>query len=155
MKTTPVKPAGAAAGGQGGEAAAGDAEEITAEQIAFGLADRRSAGWLLGEKLLLADGSALWVFDGKTLSPAAEGAYLPTVTIGRAPEGGGTAYEGLNLLNPSFTEQFLGTADAKRYQLSFAPLDDTAVTASCCSPTAAGRRSPRGRISRSTGRRGR
>lgn len=121
--------AGAAAGGQGGEETAGNAEEFIAEQIAFGLADRRSAGWLLGEKLLLADGSALWVFDGKTLSPAAEGAYLPTVTIGRAPEGGGTAYEGLNLLNPSFTEQFLGTADAKRYQLSFAPLDAAAVTA--------------------------
>ena len=55
----------------------------TAQQVADGLADERSASWLLGEYLVIADGSRLLLWDGRAAAPASEHAYVPTVT-GRA-----------------------------------------------------------------------
>ena len=101
----------------------------TAQQVAEGLADERSASWLLGEYLVIADGSRLLLWDGRAAAPASEHAYVPTVTIARAPSGGGQPYEELNLIGPAFRESFLGTATDTVYQLSFAQLDAAAVTA--------------------------
>lgn len=98
-------------------------------QIYGQMADARSRYWLYGEKVYVADGSHYLVFDGTTVAPVAASAKVPLVTIGKAPGQGGTRYEELNLLTPAFTEQFLGTAADKVYQLSFAPLDAAAVTA--------------------------
>ena len=39
----------------------------------------------------------------------------------------GTQYEELNLIQPKFTEQFLGTEEDTQYHLSFAGLDDAPV----------------------------
>ena len=100
-----------------------------AEKLADGLADARSASWLLADTLVIADGSRLLLYDGEGVKPAAEAAYVPTVTIARAPSGGGQEYEDLNLIGPAFRESFLGTAEDKSYQLSFAPLDEAAVRA--------------------------
>ena len=105
-----------------------------AQKLCDGLADARSASWLLGDTLVIADGRALLLFDGETVCPAAERAYIPTVTIARAPSGGGQAYEELNLIGPRFRESFLGTAGDKVYQLSFAPLDEEAVSAELLQP---------------------
>ena len=100
-----------------------------AAQAAEGLADRRSRSWLLGDKLAIADGHRLLLYDGETVKPASEGAYIPIVSISKAPGTGGQEYEDLNLIQPKFTEQFLGTATDKVYHLTFAPLDETAVEA--------------------------
>lgn len=51
-------------------------------------------------------------------------AYIPTVTISKDPEGGGTPYEDLNLLTSAFTETFLGKPSVKDYNLSFKDLDE-------------------------------
>ena len=56
-----------------------------AEKVASGLADERSASWLLGEYLVIADGKQLLLWDGEAAKPASEAAYVPTVTIARAP----------------------------------------------------------------------
>ncbi len=56
---------------------------------------------------------------------------MPILTISRQPSGGGTSYEGLNLLQPKFEGDFLVDADhkdAKVFQLSFGGLDEAAVT---------------------------
>ena len=71
-----------------------------------GMADERSKSWQLGGRLFILDGKALLVYDGETVRPAREAAYLPTVTIAKAPAGGGTDYEPLNLLQPGFCELF-------------------------------------------------
>lgn len=94
-----------------------------------GMADARSVGWQLGERLFILDGKAMLVYDGETVRPAREAAYLPTVCIGRAPAGGGTDYEPLNLLQPGFRELFAGTAADKTYCLTFSGLDETPVQA--------------------------
>lgn len=99
-----------------------------AEELAGGLADGRSRSWLLADQLVIADGGTLWIYDGERVKPASEGAYVPTLTIGKGPKAGGQEFEGINLIQPKFTEQFLGTAADKAYQLSLAPLDAAAVT---------------------------
>ena len=56
-------------------------------------------------------------------------AYIPTLTIGRAPTGGGTAYEQFNLGQPGFKDSFSGTGSATAYTMSLSGLDATLVTA--------------------------
>lgn len=98
------------------------------EKIYTGCADSRSNSWQYGDKLYLVDGKALLIYDGDKVAPASENAKIPIVTIGKAPSGGGKPLDDLNLLQPKFTEQFLGTETDKVYQLSFPGLDAAAVT---------------------------
>lgn len=98
------------------------------EKIYTGCADARSSSWQYGDKLYLVDGKALLIYDGDKVAPASENAKIPIVTIGKAPSGGGKPLDDLNLLQPKFTEQFLGTETDKVYQLSFPGLDAEAVT---------------------------
>ena len=58
------------------------------------------------------------------VEPVENDAYTPLVTISKDPEGGGEPYEDLNLLQPGFTEQFLGKPNEKDYCLSFDGLDE-------------------------------
>lgn len=100
------------------------------EELYDGCADHRSRSWEFDGKLAIADGKCLLIFDGETVKAASDGAKVPILTISRQPNGGGTAYEGLNLLSPRFEEDFLvdaDHADAKVFQLSFGGLDDAAV----------------------------
>ena len=105
---------------------AGDAlyDADTGELLYRGLADAPSSAWQLGDCLYIQDGAALLRFDGQEVLPAADCAYVPVLTIGKSPEGGGQSYEALNLIGPAFTELFGGTAGAVDYQLSLAPLDE-------------------------------
>ncbi|MCQ2439437.1 MAG: hypothetical protein MJ074_06720 [Oscillospiraceae bacterium] len=93
------------------------------------MADERSRSFVFDEKLYLLDGTKYRVYDGTTLKTVESNAYVPTVIISRNPDGGGTAYESLNLLGTGWTESFLGKADVKEYQLTAEGLDSTAVTA--------------------------
>lgn len=96
-----------------------------------GCADHRSKSWEFDKKLVIADGKELLIYDGDSVKPAREGAKIPILTISRSPNGGGTSYEGLNLLNPRFEEDFLvdsTMADVRTFQLSFGGLDSDPVT---------------------------
>lgn len=88
-----------------------------------GMNDAPSSAYQLGDKLAIIDGKKLLIWDGETVKPAQEAAYVPLLTIAKAPTGGGEDYEALNLLSPKFKEQFIGVKDAKAYQLSFGGLD--------------------------------
>ena len=100
--------------------------------IYTGCADHLSRSWEFDGKLAIADGKALLLYDGETVKPASEGAKVPILTISRQPSGGGTSYEGLNLLTPKWEEDFLVDSDhasEKVFQLSFGGLDAAAVSA--------------------------
>ena len=97
------------------------------EEIYSGMADARSSAWQFGDKLYILDGAGLTVFDGTAAGPVGDAARIPLFTIAKAPTGGGTQYENLNLIQPKFTEQFLGTEEDTQYHLSFAELDDAPV----------------------------
>lgn len=104
-----------------------DSADDSPVQIYSGMNNSRSVSWQFGDGLYIIDGKKLIVWDGKTVSPV-EG-KIPTLTIAKAPNGGGTDYEALNLIQPKFTETFLGTETDKSYHLSFSGLDSTKVTA--------------------------
>lgn len=89
----------------------------------------RSRSWQFDNKLYIVDGKKLLVWDGAEVKPASEYAKIPTVTIAKAPNGGGTNYEDLNLIQPGFTELFAGTEGDTAYHMTFGGLDDTTVKA--------------------------
>ena len=91
--------------------------------------DTRSKSWQIEDNLYIVDGKALLVYDGTKVKKASDDGYIPTLTIAKAPSGGGEQYEPLNLLQPGFTELFAGTATDKTFQLSFSGLDSTTVQA--------------------------
>jgi hypothetical protein len=92
-------------------------------------AEKVSKGWQFDEKMYIVDGKEMVVFDGETVVSVSSIAYIPTLTIGKDPSGGGTDYEALNLLQPGFTEMFLATEEATEYQMTFNGLDETTVQA--------------------------
>lgn len=91
------------------------------------MANVRSRSWEMQEKLYIIDGTNFLVFDGTAVASVETVAYIPTLTIAKAPSGGGTDFEPLNLLTAGFIETFLGTAGATAYHLTFGGLDATAV----------------------------
>lgn len=89
------------------------------------MADTFSRGWQFGNKLYISDGTGFYVYDGSTLKDVSTDAKIPTVTIAKAPTGGGTSYEPLNLLTNGFTELFAADGTHDTYQLSFTGLDSS------------------------------
>lgn len=110
----------------------------TENQLLYeGMAEHRSVSFQLNQKLVILDGSNIYIYDGQTVQPLSttlsngmsysEIAYVPTLTISKDPNGGGTDYEPLNLLQPAFIEQFVVTQDhatAKTFQMSFKNLNE-------------------------------
>ncbi len=107
------------------------------EVIYSDMNNERSMSWEFNKRLYIVDGKEMLVYyqtvSGDVIThhveSAAVNSYVPTVTISKDPSGGGTSYEDLNLLQPGFTEQFLGQAGVTQYTLSFDNLDATEVTA--------------------------
>ena len=102
--------------------------KTTPEEIYSGMNDAKSEAWQFGEKLYIADGKKLLQYDGSKVTAAADSAYIPTVTIAKAPNGGGKSYNALNLLQPKFKELFLADGTSREYHLSFSGLDSANVT---------------------------
>ena len=106
-------------------------------ELKTGLLDQPSSGVQMAGKLWLFDGGeALCYGDFGTeeeplflVRTIASMAYTPTTIIARAPTGGGTAFEAVNLLGNKRTNSFLGTADDKQYQLDADSLHTDPVTA--------------------------
>lgn len=98
-----------------------------------GANQHRSVSWQVNDMLMILDGEKLYKYtndDGLKL--ASEDAYIPLITIGKSPSGGGQAYEPLNLIQPGFMEQFTvdsSSATERVFQLSFSGLDATEVQA--------------------------
>ncbi len=98
-------------------------------ELADDMADNLSKGFVFEKKLYLLDGAVYRVYDGETVKPVSETAYVPTIIISRNPDGGGTSYEALNLIGTAWKESFLGKADVKEYQLTAVELGEEPVTA--------------------------
>lgn len=111
------------------DGAAGTLNRTAPKELYNAMADDRSESWEFGNKLYIADGKTLLIYDGETVKTAQSVARVPLITIAKAPAGGGTQYENLNLLQPKFEERFAGTESDTVYHLSFAGLDSTTVEA--------------------------
>jgi hypothetical protein len=92
-------------------------------------ADATTRFFTFGNYCYIMDGTNYLRYDGTTVTTVESAAYVPTLTIGRAPAGGGTPYENWNLIGTGFKDSFSGDGTTKTYQLSLTNLDATAVTA--------------------------
>lgn len=97
--------------------------------IYSGKADAPTRFFTFGNYCYMLDGTNYLRYDGTTVTTVESAAYVPTLTISRAPAGGGTPFENFNLLSPGFKDSFSGDATATAYQLSLTGLDATPVTA--------------------------
>ncbi len=99
------------------------------------MADGLSTAKQLGGKLWISDGAKLRVYgklgeadDAPDACKAVEDiAFVPQVSVGRAPNGGGETYHPVNLLSEKFTDSFNVPTGTKTLQLSFSALLATAV----------------------------
>lgn len=112
---------------EGGLVHAGNNLYHNGEVVYTGIKDSRSKSWQFEDKVIIADGMELLIWDGTTVEPVSKKATIPTLTIAKSPKGGGTAYEELNLLQPGFTELFAGTEEDTAYQMTFGELDNRAL----------------------------
>jgi len=115
----------------------GDPEETV---LYTGMAEHRSVSFEIGLKLVILDGSHMYIYDGTTFQLASANAYIPTLFISEEPTGGSSedVYEARNLIQPAWKESFYvrssggGSYDpqtVKTFQLSYGGLDATAVKA--------------------------
>lgn len=93
------------------------------------LANAKSSFVTFGNYCYILDGTNFVRTDGVTTVDVSTVAYVPTLTLGRAPTGGGTANENFNLLGAGFKDSFTQTGTATAFQLSLTSLDATLVTA--------------------------
>ena len=75
-------------------------------RLGSGLEPANSCAFVYENKLYLLDGRHYLCYDGVSLSPV-EG-VVPTTSIGRKPEGGGTKLDDVNLLSDYRINTFLG-----------------------------------------------
>lgn len=85
------------------------------------MADERSMGFQMSEKLWLLDGASFKVFgkfeDMYAVKDVTEIAYVPTTSIARGAASGGTSFENVNLLQPKRKNSFLAKKDETTFQL--------------------------------------
>lgn len=106
--------------------------DVDGTVIYTGMAEHRSVSFQLNQKLVILDGTKARIYDGTTVQPIEDMAYIPTLAISKDYTGGGEDYEPLNLLQPAFIEQFYVKEDqdsVKTFQMTFGGLDDTTVKA--------------------------
>lgn len=107
-------------------------EAVTEEQAIYSeMKNERSVSkqvagkmWILDGKKFLAYGKFDDTFQVKKVEDIA---FTPVILIAKAPTGGGTVLDPINLLSPTRTEKFYGTATDKIYRLSASSLDSATV----------------------------
>lgn len=96
-------------------------------EISGGMADAVAGSFQVDSKIYFVDGTNYKTYNGTSLTDATIGAYIPTVTLGRTPTGGGTPNEQWNLIGAGFKDSFSSNGSATVYTLSYSGLDATTV----------------------------
>lgn len=91
------------------------------EELCTGLKPARSQAFVYNNIWYFKDGLYYLEYDGQTLKEV-EG-FIPTTTIGKKPEGGGTQYQDVNMLSPYRTNTFLGDGASVNYYLDAQEID--------------------------------
>ena len=94
--------------------------------IMTGLANAKGIFFTFGINLYYLNGTNFVYWDGITVSASLIVPYIPTLTLGRSPAGGGgTLNEDFNLIGAGFKDSFSGTSAGTVYQMSIPSLDAT------------------------------
>ena len=92
-------------------------------ELFSGLNPVRGASFIYNNIWYFKDGINYLEYDGETIKQV-EG-YVPTTTIGRKPNGGGTPYEDVNMLSDERINSFLADGVSKDYYLDTLEIDST------------------------------
>lgn len=84
------------------------------------MAEHKSVFFVFNNILYIKDGSKYLQYDGTTVSEVV--GYIPTTTISKAPEGGGTIYEDVNLLTNIRKNSFVADSE-----MEYVKTEDTTV----------------------------
>jgi hypothetical protein len=103
-----------------------ESEPLTNTLIASIDSQTRPKSFNFTDDLYVLEAARYMVYNGTTYSLVV--GYIPTITIGTPPAGGGTAFESKNLIAAGFIQQYSGDGVSTDYQLQFTDLDATAVT---------------------------
>ena len=90
-------------------------------QLFTGLNPARSQSFIYDSIWYFKDGKNYLQYDGETMKEV-EG-YIPTTSIGRKPEGGGSTYEDVNMLTPYRINTFIGDGKTYEFYLDARDLD--------------------------------
>lgn len=88
-----------------------------------GLNPARSYAFVYNNIFYLKDGINYLEYDGETIKEVT--GYVPTTTIGRKPNGGGTQYEDVNMLSNERINSFLSDGVSTEYYLDALEIDST------------------------------
>lgn len=91
--------------------------------IYSGLNPAKSYSFIYNNIFYLKDGINYLQYDGEEIKEVV--GYVPTTTIGRKPNGGGTQYEDVNMLSNERINSFLADGVAKEYYLDAREIDST------------------------------
>ena len=86
------------------------------------LADGASVGFVCNDRLWLLDGQDYYVYDGYAMQTV-EG-FTPTTSVGRAPSGGGTLHQPVNLLTNRRINTFRGDGKSTVYALDATDIEE-------------------------------
>ena len=86
-----------------------------------GLREAKSDSFIYENVWYFKDGKYYLQYDGTTIKEVV--GYIPTTSIGRKPEGGGTIYEDINMLSPYRINTFLSDGTSFDYYLDAIKLD--------------------------------
>lgn len=90
-------------------------------EIFTGMNPRKSQTFVYNNILYIKDGINYLSYDGETLGEVT--GYIPTTSIGRTPNGGGTIYEDVNMLSDYRKNGFSGDGESKDYYLDAQNID--------------------------------
>ncbi len=90
-----------------------------------GLREAKSDSFIYENVWYFKDGKHYLKYDGATIKEV-EG-YIPTTSIGRKPEGGGTIHEDINMLTPYRINTFLADGESVDYYLDAQNIDEDFV----------------------------
>lgn len=93
----------------------------TKTELFTGMKPARSQSFIFNNIFYIKDGINYLKYDGDTISEVV--GYIPTTSIARKPQGGGTIYEDINMLSAWRKNTFVGDGESTVYYLDSKGLD--------------------------------
>lgn len=93
------------------------------KEIFSSMAENRSESINFGGKMIVADGEKLRCYDGQTVKNIEDIAYVPTVVMGRSPNGGGVFCDDVNMIGSLRKESFISDNESHNFYLSTENVD--------------------------------
>lgn len=93
----------------------------TKTELFTGMKPSRSQSFIFNNIFYIKDGINYLKYDGNTISEVV--GYIPTTSIARKPQGGGTIYEDVNMLSAWRKNTFVGDGESTVYYLDSKGLD--------------------------------